>query len=271
MAKKKAVRWTDLIGFVKKLRFVDYLIIIILLLALVLFYKFVHHEQRIINVSAISYSNVTQANSLHIGDFETDSSGKRIAVLKSFEVVDNTPPPGAPFANKILVLNLDLLVDVSSKTNQVQYKNQALGAGSQIEFKLNSADINYAYISDVEGSSKKDLVQKVITVNIYNKYPWLADSIKVGDSQIGVGGNKVLEVLSKEVVPAQITNATSGGESVGTIDPLKVDITLKLKVQLQKVNNDYVFKGFYNVFIGKPLSLSVGKTAIDDAQVTNIE
>lgn len=260
-----------ILSLLKKLRFVDYLIIIILLLALVLFYKFVHHEQKIINVSAISYANVSQTNAIHIGDYETDSSGKKIAVVKSFEVVDNTPPPGAPFANKILILNLDLLVDISSKTNQVQYKNQALGAGSQIEFKLNSADINFAYISDIEGSSKKDLIQKIITVQIYNKRPWLADSINVGDSQIGIGGKKVLEVISKEVEPAQITNTTSNGESVATTDPLRVDITLKLKVLLQKVNNDYIFKGFYNVFIGKPLSISVGKTTIDDAIVTNIE
>lgn len=255
----------------KKLRFVDYLIIIILILAVVLFYRFIHKEQKVINVSAIAYSNVTQANALHIGDYETDSSGKKIAVLKSFEAADNTPPAGAPFANKILILNFDLLVDVSNRTHQVQYKNQALGAGSQIAFKLNSADINYVYISDIEGNSKKDLVQKVITVKIYNKYPWLADNIKVGDSLLDINGNKVLEVLSKEVNPAEIMNPSSTGESIATTNPLRVDITLKLMTRLQKVNNDYVFKGFYNVFIGKSIPLTIGKTQIDDAQVINIE
>jgi len=258
--------------FLKKLKLVDYLIIIAVIGAALLFYKFVHKQQRLINTTAISYATVFQANSLHNGDYEVDSSGKKIAILKNFEVVDTPALAGNPFLNKILVLNIEMLVDTNSRSEQIQYKNQPLAVGSQINFDFNSATFQ-AYISEMEGetSLNKSEVTKTLTVIIYNQWPWFADSIHVGDYLTGSDGQKIIEVLSKDVNTTQVVSAISTGEVVDYTGSSKVDITLKLKTRLQNANGYYIYQGYNNIFVGKPMSFTLGNTQIANAQVTKID
>ncbi len=257
--------------FIKKLKFVDYLIIVIVLLAAVLFYKFIHHEQKWINTTAISYATVFQANSLRTGDYEVDSSGKKIAVINNFEIVDTPALVGNPFLNKILVLNVAMLVDTSTKSDQIQYKNQPLAVGTQIDFNFSSTSLQ-TYISDMTGdTAPSKYLTKNLTVIIYNQWPWFADAINVGDSQTGADGKKTIEVISKEVNPTQVVNTTATGEVMELIGSSKVDIKLKLKTKLQKVNNYYIFEGYNNIFIGKPITFTLGKIQVNSAAVTNIE
>lgn len=55
------------ISFIRKLKLLDWVIIVIFLLAAVILYKFVNHETKWINVTAITYSTVFQTNSLSAG------------------------------------------------------------------------------------------------------------------------------------------------------------------------------------------------------------
>jgi hypothetical protein len=257
--------------FVKKLRFVDYLIIVILVLAVVLFYKFVHREQVWVNATALSYSNIFQTSSIHPGDYETDSSGKVIATVEGLESVNTPPLNGNQFYNKILILKVKMLVDKSSRSKQIQFKNHPLGVGSQVQLNLNTSTSQY-YISDIEGiGTPKKFEEKTLTVIIYNQWPWFGDSINVGDIAVDANGRKVVEVISKDIKPTQVVNTTATGEVMELIGSSKVDITLKLKTQLQKVNEGYIFLGYNNVLIGRAISFALGNVQLSNAVVTNIE
>ncbi len=257
--------------FLKKLKTLDYLIIIMVLLAGLIFYKFVHQTKKWINTTTIAYSTVFQANSLRSGDYEVDSSGKKIAVVNNLEVIDAPALAGNPFLNKILILNVAMQVDTNSRSDQIQYKNQPLAIGTQIGFDFNSAAIQ-GYISDIEGSNiHKTDITKTLTVIIYNQWPWFADAIHVGDYQNDAAGKKVIEVISKNVSPTQVVNVVSAGEVVDYTGSSKVDVILKLKAKLQKANSYYIFHDYNNIFIGKPITFTLGNTQINSAVVTNIE
>ncbi len=258
------------IGFIKKLKLLDYLIIILVLLAAVIFYKFVHHKQKWINVTALAYSNVFLANSMQPQDYEVDSSGKKIALVRSFETVDTPALNGNQFVNKLLIMNISMLVDTNSRSTVLQYKNQPLAVGSQIDLNFNSAKIQ-AYISEIEGSIPKKMEERILTVIIYNQWPWFADSINIGDSQTDTSGKKIIEVISKEVRPTQVVNVVSPGEVVDYTGSTKVDITLKLKTQVEKINDKYIFRGYNNIFVGKAIPFTLGNVQINSAAITNIE
>jgi hypothetical protein len=260
----------NLFGFIKKLKLLDWLIIIIFILALLLFYKFVHRQQKWIDIKVLSYSTVFQANSLRIGDYEVDSSGKKIAVVNSFDVVDTPALAQNPFLNKIVVLNMQILVDTNSRSNQIQYKNQPLAVGTQLNFDLNSATIQ-SYVSEMEGSYNKSEQIKTLTVIVYNQWPWFADAIHVGDYKTDAAGKKTIEVISKDTNPTQVVNTVSVGEVVDYTGSSKVDVTLRLKVLLQKSNGYYIFLGYNNIFVGRPITFTLGNLQITNAAVINIQ
>lgn len=258
-------------SFVKKLRFVDYLLIIIFLLMLVLFYRFIHREQVWVNATALSYSNIFQTSVIHKGDYETDSSGKKIAIVEDVESVDTPPLNGNQFQNKILILRVKMLADESKRTSQIQYKNQPLGVSSQVQFNFNSSIVE-GYISEIEGvgtSSKYET--KLLTVILYNQWPWFADAIKVGSTATDSNGEKIVEVLSKESTPTQVVSTTATGEVMELIGSSKVDITLHIRTKLQKTNEGYIFLGYNNVLVGKPISFALENVQISNAVVTTIE
>lgn len=259
------------VGILSKLKLLDWIIIITLILAAAVFYKFLHHDQKVIHVTAISYSTIFQTNTLRPGDFEVDSSGKKIAEVKNFESSDIPSIPNTPLLNKLTVMNIDLLVDSNSRSDVLEYKNQPLTVGSQIDFSFNSVTFK-TYITEVEGNSiKKTPEMKTLDVIIYNQWPWFADAINKGDFVKDATGKKTIVVLAKEVNPTQVVNTTATGEVMELIGSSKVDISLKLRVRLEDVNGSYIFRGYSNILVGKPISFSLGKTQINNALITNIE
>lgn len=252
-----------------KLKPFDYLLLIAVILVIIIAYKFIHQENKFINITALSTATTFQSNSIHIGDYETDSSGKKIAEITNFEVVDAPVTNDTQFASKILILNIKILTTVN-KGGQIQYKNQPIATGSQVQFNFNSISVQ-SYISEISGIDRNNQLQsKIITINLYGQYPWLADHIKVGDYQTGASGEKILQIISKDVHAAQVTNTASDGESVVTTDPSKVDIVIKVKAELQKINKNYILQGYNNIFIGKNITLTINNIQINNGLISDI-
>lgn len=255
--------------FFKRFSLFDYLIVIILIIALLLVYKFLHHKQKIIQVRAITYATAFQLNSLHKDDYEKDPFGKKIAVVKSFEA-DDLPgmDTNQPF-NKIVTIDLSMQVDIQGTT--FQYKNAPLQVGSQINLIFNSVSI-YAFISEIEGiSSQRESVEKILTIRLYGVYPWVADNIREGEIYLGINHKEKARVVSKRVTPAQVTNVNSNGESVLSVDPRRADLTFQIKAPLQKVGNSFIFQGFNNIYKGKTISFIMDNTQINDGLITDIQ
>ncbi|HVT01089.1 MAG TPA: DUF4330 family protein [Patescibacteria group bacterium] len=252
----------------RKLGLLDYLILFVIILSVLIFSKFIHHKTTWINIDTIAYSSVFQASSLHVGDIETEPSGKKIAEIKSIDIQDSplTNNTNTLFS-KIVILHLKILTDYTNDGN-IQYKNQPLRVGSQVDFTFNSASMQ-TYISSINDSY--EYTYKTITLVLYNRWPWLADGVNIGDTKKDLNGFTIIKVIGKNTTPAEVLNTDSNGQSITSYDNSKTDITLKLRVRAQKVNGELVFQGYNNLTIGNQVSLDIGKTSLVNGYITNIE
>lgn len=260
-----------LFRFFRRLTKLDYLIIIFLLLSTVILFKFLNPQEKWITANiAVENASIFQADSLHKGDFELDTSGKRIAEITGLEIYDTISEPKQVTTNKNLFLRTKLLVGINSQGDFV-YKNKTIKVGVPIQMLFNSIYVT-GTISDLEGVNQRiNTENKVLILKMYNQWPWFADSLKVGDSFIDQNGVKFLELLEKDVRPAEITVTTSSGETLLRTDPRKVDIILKVRAQVQSSQNGLTFQKYTGLQIGRDISFNIGQSRINYALIIGIE
>ena len=259
----------NIFRFVRKLRFLDYLIILIAILAIVLLYKFFNPEEKWTKVVVLSQNVPSfQANALKIGDTETDPSGKKIAEIADINIFDI---PSTPVSDKYVFLTINILTKVNSRSKELEYKNRIIKIGSKLEFSFNQGKID-GIISDLGEEIQKEVSEtKVLTLKLYDEWPWFADSLKIGEGETDETGKKIIEIIDKEVQPAEMTVVTQNGETLLRTNPRKVDITLKVKVKIRKVKNELIFRKNTTILIGKYFSFTIGNTRVKDAPIINIE
>lgn len=253
----------------RKLRFLDYLIIISVILGAVILFRFFNPEEKWIDAKIFS-NNVTifQAQSLATGDIEKDSSGKKIAEITDVQIYD-TSNPEAVAANKDIFLTVRLLVDINPRSGELEYKNKIIKVGSPIELRFDKGLVT-GRIGQLQGEEQK-IETKLVTFKLYDQWPWFAESIKEGSSEKDRDGKNNVEVISKKVESAEVTTTTQSGQTILTKDPRKVDITIKAKIKIQKIGDELIFRQDEKIAIGGVISFTVGNTKILDANIVEIE
>lgn len=255
--------------FFRKLRFLDYLIILTILLAGVILFKFLNPEERWINAVIVA-NNIPyyQADSFKVGDWEKDSSGKKIAEITGTRIYGT---PQTLVANKDVLLQIKMLARINPRSSEFEYKNKIVKIGTPVEFRFTSGYLS-GKIAKIGDTKKSETIEeKVLVVELNDEWPWLADNLVVGRGETDETGQKRLEILSKEVRPAEMTVTTATGQTLVSTNPRKVDITLKLKVLVQKIGDEFIFRQDERVIVGEHLSFDAGETRVKDAWIAKIE
>lgn len=257
------------LNFLRKLRLLDYLIVVVVILAGIILFKFFNPEEKWITAT-VSANNMPffQANAFHVGDVEKDPSGKKIAEILSVQTYHT---PQNLVANKDIFVDVKLLAKISPRNKELQYKNKIIKIGSPIEFLFTSGFLA-GKIADLEGNSKQgELKTKVITLRLYDQWPWFGEAIKIGTGEIGGNGEKISEVIAKEVKPAEMTTTTAEGQTLLQTNPRKVEITIRMRVKVLEINGELIFRKDKAIIIGDTMSFDVGDTRISDAFIEKIE
>lgn len=260
--------------FLKKLTFVDYLIIIIVLLGITILYKFFNPEQEWVDVLIIDENvPIYQAAALKVGDIEKNPNGKKIAEIidtESYDTPEVSDPTVPQKTTKDVYIQAKLQVKINPRSKEYEYKNRIIKVGAPIELRFNQAQIN-GKLAGIGPDSKPKYESKILTLKLYDQWSWFADSIKIGSGEINENGQNIVEVISKEIIPAQITVDTASGEKVLRTDPLKVDIIFRLRVQAEKLNNEFIFRKDKRILVGELFSFNAGLTRIKDALISRID
>lgn len=260
------------LNFLRKLRLLDYLIIIAVILAGIILFKFIFpKEQWISTTVAVKNASIFETDSLHKGDIEDDPSGKKIAEISTIEVSNSISNTQNITSNKDLFINIKLLVTINSKTGNFEYKNKIITIGAPIQLALRSAVVSGEVIA-VEGIKDNYPTQtKILTLKMYLQWPWFADSLKVGAAETDQDGNKIVELIDKNVAPAEITVTTATGETLKNTDPRKIDITFQVRVRIRRSPYGFLFQRYTLLRIGDAIDLNLGKTLVNNALIVNIE
>lgn len=213
------------------------------------------------------------AQSIQIGDKEVDWNGKTIAEIVDTRVYDTG------YDRSVAYIVVKINTESDKKTKRYKYKNQAVDIGGSIELNLSRSLIRglIVYIEGVTDQRKK--VQKVVTLKLYNRYPWHADAIYIGDT-MKQGDKVIAEVIAKKVDNAEQTSLSLSPTSsllpignlfVNTTNLLRRDITVKVKMQLIQDNDKLLFRDDQRVKIGNDLWIALSNINLTYATVVGIE
>ncbi len=266
-----------LTSLLRKLKLLDYLIIIIVILGGFILYKFLNPEEKWINVEVMDANiPVFRAYSVKEGDIEKSPTGETIAevsdVITYSNLQSSVNATNGPTSNKDIRVQLKLKTKINSRTGEYEYKNKIIKVGSPIELRLTNGQINGTISEIREDSSTEEKFEPIeVALKIYGQWPWYADSIKPGVMTNLENPQARVEILEKKVVPAEITVDDANGQKILTTDPQKVDITLRVKMLVQKFGNTIVFKKDQAIIIGEKVSFVSNGTKITEAYIVGVK
>jgi hypothetical protein len=197
-----------------KINVIDLLILVVVILAVL--FGFMHYtnpeewtEARVLAKDL----ELGLADSISIDDFEVSKNGEVIAKVKSVEILPDKTQA---------ILTLDIKVDV--KENKLYFKDREVAPNKEIDLNLNSIQLEDSLIL----ANKPELRQKTVTIELYNKKPWLEASIK--------------EVISTTIaVPAEVILTTETGEIYKLEHPTNKDITVTMTIIAEQFGDDFYF------------------------------
>lgn len=178
------------------------------------------------------------------GAKEYDSQGNILVDVidtKKFEAGDR----------KMLWMKARLRVTPMNSSKQYRFRLQPLQVGSLIFVAPNNVNIA-SNVMWIEGLGPERLEsQKVITVEEYGVFSWLADAVSVGDVMRADDGTVLAEVIDKNVRPS-VTDVTEliKGQLIIVPNDTRRDITLKIRVHTTVSKNLHYFSYFQPLKVG---------------------
>ncbi len=194
-------------------------------------------------------------DSIKKGSVEMSYSGKKMA-----EVLDiGSYEEGN---NKVAFLKLRLLTTKNQKLGTYRYKQKPLETGSTVDLLLGNTRIygTVMMINDGKTENKKKFM--MVKVILYDRWPWFADSIGVGDSVIGgMNGDELQsKVISKEIRPN--IKATKFG---------LVDVLLEMKLRVDERGGLNYFANYQPVKVGNLLYIPMKDYNLYESNVVEMK
>lgn len=200
------------------------------------------------------------------GDVERDLVGSPIAQILGVRYY-----PWYTSNQYDVYLTVKLKVSGNKKTKKYSFKRSTIGVGSPIDFEFPNAQFS-ATVTDLENDPIKDTyIEKTIYLTKRYAYPWEYDGIKIGDKFFD-GENTVFEVLDKS---SSDTAEVITQESTKILNPqtteLRRYITVKAKIKVKKVGEQYVFGEEQVLSLGKPINISTSNFSFTDYVIAEID
>lgn len=197
------------------------------------------------------------------GEVEYDpQGGKLVEILdtQKFEVGQR----------KMLWIKAKLKVVENKHAKQFRFRREPLQIGSVIYIAPSNIKV-YCNVLSVEGTgAKMTETEHIVTLKEYEIFPWHADAIHVGDKMKDDEGKTIAEIIDKKTVDAEMLTTDSQGNTHVRSNPLRKDLTLKLRLKtINSAGIDY-FSYFQPIKIGFYLWIPFEKVNVS-GNVLNIE
>lgn len=203
------------------------------------------------------------ADAVTPGAVEYSVGGKKLAeVLETKKYQEDI--------NKILWAKVRLLVTPDKTRGGWRFQQMPLTIGSTLSINPNNVKLTGSVIA-IEGVGRSgEYKNLLVTVKLYDRFPWYADAIKVGLQTVDDQGNSTVRVLEKKVDLAETSAYTSDGRVLSRLNPLKRDITLNLKIQAVEREELLYYNQIQSVKIGNRLWIQTPRLNLSEAYILDI-
>ncbi|KKQ07628.1 hypothetical protein A2858_02710 [Candidatus Daviesbacteria bacterium RIFCSPHIGHO2_01_FULL_36_37] len=257
-----------IIGFLRKLRPLDYIIILIILLSILFLSRYVSPDEEWVDVLIVDDRLPTLlATSFQNDDTEKNLTGKEVAKIIDAQSFNSAGTSGSI---QDVFLEVKLLAKINPRTKQFEFKNRAVTPGLPIELNFPSGTIRGVILSMGDNLKIKKIKTKKLTLKLYSEWPWLAESIKQGDTLLDRRGNKIVEILEKSAAPSAYADLTLGESQTIKVNPEKIDITLKVSIQVYETAGGLIAWNTKRILVGETLDFSTKNTTFHDVVITEI-
>jgi hypothetical protein len=172
--------------------------------------------------------------------------------VKKFEVGDR----------KMLWMKVKLRVTPADKSKQFRFRREPLQVGSVVYISPNNVRV-FCNVMWVQGTdTDREESEKIVTLKEYDVFPWLTEQIQVGDTMKDDSGTVLAEVLEKREELAEVTTNDINGNVLVKRNPLRRDITLRIKLKTTKSRNIEYFSYFQPLKVGFYIWLPFSKVNI---------
>ncbi len=172
--------------------------------------------------------------------------------------------------NKILWAKVKLLVTPDKARGGWRFQQMPLAVGATLNIIPDNVKLAGSIIA-IEGAGQAgEYKNMVVTVKLYDRFPWYADAIPVGLKAVDDQGNITAQILDKKVALAETAAYTADGRVLERKNPLKRDIVLSLKIQVVERNGLPYYNQIQSVKIGNRLWIQTPFLNLFEAYILDI-
>ena len=169
-----------------------------------------------------------------------------------------------------IFLTVRLAVNVSRKTEVVNFGKYPIIVGAPIEFEFPSTQVTGTIIDLSDKPFNEEKVDKIIYLTKRFAYPWEYEGIKVGDKYFD-GEEVTFEVLDKN----QRETFVISSDSFGNLTPSTVEsgryVVVKARVKVAKIGDKLIFGEEQVLLPGRPISISTSGFDFDNYLIGKVE
>lgn len=280
-------------GIYSKSTLFDRLLVVMFLFAVLLFsYIFLRKSQYITVTAKVGQDNVyysiyaplTNINSSGVPAWFRNSFYKGMQEKNGLGMVQAEVLDINAYYNSMqrfsLYLKINLKTTFNRSTNQYTYKGTPVVIGSKLKLYMDNVLVD-ALITGIDGvpdtRERKTIIvdtrmldQNATYLETSGVDSYYDTAVNVGDEVKDVQGNTIVKVLEKKVVPAKKIVTTSSGGVFVQNDPIRKDISLKLELDVLKIQGRYFLMDDIAILIGQPIPVNLD-TIVIFPTVTNID
>ncbi|MBI5356110.1 hypothetical protein HZB78_00660 [Candidatus Collierbacteria bacterium] len=171
--------------------------------------------------------------------------------------------------SKILWAKIRLLVTEDKSNGGWRFQQQPLTIGSIITVKPDHVSLSGNLVS-IDGKPETKYKMVNITVKQYGIKSWQAEAVSIGSARKDENGNMAAKIINKKIEQAEASAYTADGKILSRRDPLRVDLTLDLEVQVVEKNGLIYFNRVQPVKIGRKLWIDFDTFEISEASIIKI-
>jgi hypothetical protein len=214
--------------------------------------------------AATQKPSIWYAQALKKGDIEGSLTGKADAEIISARYY---PWWGNDQYDVYLTVKMD--VTKNEKKGTYTFKRAPLAISSPVDFEFSGAQVSGTVVALFEEPFVNDYQEKIITLTKKSAYPWEFDAIHVGSVYFN-GEEDVFEVISKSSENSSYLTTDNSGNFPGFSENMRY-ITVRAKVKVKTVGNEFIFGEEQIVRIGKNFNISVPGFTFEEYTVGDIE
>ena len=171
---------------------------------------------------------------------------------------------------KMLWMKARLKVSRTNRSDQFQFRREPLQVGSLVFVAPNNIKIfcNVMWIEGMEELRQES--ERIVTLVDTDVNQFTAEFVQVGDIMKDDGGNVLAEIIDKEIEFAKMVTSDQYGKTHVERNPLRRDITMKVRIKTTKSKDREYFSYFQPVKVNFYLWIPF-QTHNSGGTVVNIE